>query len=98
MNKRLHVSFLNQIILQNLQFALISMEIKILGCFANKAVKEEFHYEAMARTCMSNFLKGQTEHLAPQLQPAKCIDKEQNVILKPTPRKVSLFRRQSVRK
>ena len=35
-----HVSSPNQQIIQNLQFALNSMESKILGIFANKAVKE----------------------------------------------------------
>ena len=34
------VSSLNQLIIRNLQFALISMESKIVRNFANKAVKE----------------------------------------------------------
>ena len=37
---KIHVSSSNQQIIQNLQFALISMEGKIVGIFANKAVKE----------------------------------------------------------
>ena len=37
---KLHASSPNQLIVQNLQFALISMESRILGYFANKAVKE----------------------------------------------------------
>ena len=37
---KLHASSLNQLIIQNLLFALTSMESKILGYFANKAVKE----------------------------------------------------------
>ena len=36
----LHASSLNQLIIQNLLLALMSMESKILGYFANKAVKE----------------------------------------------------------
>ena len=37
---KLHASSLIKLIIQNLLFALISMESKILGYFANKAVKE----------------------------------------------------------
>ena len=37
---KLHASSLNQLIKQNLLFALISIESKILEYFANKAVKE----------------------------------------------------------
>ena len=37
---KIHVSSSNQLIIQNLQFALISIEGKIVGIFANKAVKE----------------------------------------------------------
>ena len=37
---KLHASSLNQLIIQNLLFALMSMESKNLGYFANKAVKE----------------------------------------------------------
>ena len=37
---KIHVSSLNQQIIQNLQFALIFMEGKIVGIFANKAMKE----------------------------------------------------------
>ena len=47
---------------------------------------------------MFKFLKGQIEYLAQHLQPAKCIPKEQNVDMKPTPGKVWTYRRQSVRK
>ena len=47
---------------------------------------------------MFRFLKGHIEYLAHQLQPAKCIPKEQNVIMKPTPGKVWTYRRHSVRK
>ena len=36
----LHVSSLNHLIIQNVLFALISMESKILGYFANKAEKK----------------------------------------------------------
>ena len=36
---KIHVSSPNQLSIQNLQFALISMESKIVGIFANKAVK-----------------------------------------------------------
>ena len=36
----LHALSPKQLIIQNLQFALISMESKILGNFANKAVKK----------------------------------------------------------
>ena len=36
----LQASYPNQPIIQNLQFALISMESKILAYFANKAVNE----------------------------------------------------------
>ena len=39
-NLKLHASSPNQLIIQNLQFALISTESQILGYFANKAVKE----------------------------------------------------------
>ena len=38
----------------------------------------------MTRMCMSKFLNCQIECLAQHLQPAKCIAKEQNVIMKPT--------------
>ena len=41
---KIHASSSNQLIIQNLQFALISMEGKIVGIFANKAVKEKFRY------------------------------------------------------
>ena len=51
----------------------------------------------MIRTCMFKFLKGHIEYLAKRLQPAKCIAKEQNVIMKPTPGKVWIYRQQSVR-
>ena len=51
----------------------------------------------MTRICMSKFLKGHIEYLAQRLQPAKCIAKEQNVTMKPTPGKVWIYRRQSVR-
>ena len=37
---KLQASSLNQLIIQNLLFALMSMESKIHGYFANKAVKE----------------------------------------------------------
>ena len=37
---KLHAESQNQLIIQNLQFALISMDSNILGNFANKAVKE----------------------------------------------------------
>ena len=37
---QLHASSSNQLFIHNLQFVLISMESKILGYFANKAVKE----------------------------------------------------------
>ena len=47
---------------------------------------------------MLRFLKGLIEYLAKHLQPAKCIPKEQNVIMKPTPGKVWTYRRQSDRK
>ena len=47
---------------------------------------------------MFRFLKGHIEYLAQHLQPAKCIAKEQNVDMKPTPGKVWAYRRQSVRK
>ena len=47
---------------------------------------------------MFRFLKGHIEYLAQHLQPAKCIPKEQNVDMKPTPRKVWAYRQQSVRK
>ena len=47
---------------------------------------------------MVRFLKGHIEYLAQHLQPAKCIPKEQNVIIKPTPGKVWTYHRQSVRK
>ena len=36
---------------------------------------------------MFGFLKGHIEYLAQHLQPAKCIPKEQNVDMKPTPEK-----------
>ena len=39
----------------------------------------------MTRTRMLKFLQGHIEYLAKRLQPAKCIAKEQNVIMKPTP-------------
>ena len=52
----------------------------------------------MTRTCMFKFLKGNIEYLAQRLQPAKCIAKEQNMLLKPTPGKVWIYRRQSDRK
>ena len=52
----------------------------------------------MTRTCMVKFLKGHIEYLAQRLQPAKCIAKEQNVIMKPTPEKVWIYHRQSVGK
>ena len=52
----------------------------------------------MTRTCKSKFIKCQIEYLAQHLQPAKCIAKEQNVIMKPTTGKVWIYRRQSVRK
>ena len=42
----------------------------------------------MTRTCMFKFLMGHIEYLVQRLQPAKCIAKEQNVIMKPTPGKV----------
>ena len=45
--------------------------------------------------CMSKLLKGQTEYPAQQLQPAKCITKKQNLIIKPTPEKVWNYCRQS---
>ena len=61
------------------------MESKILGTFANKAVKEKYCYDAMTRTCMFKFLKGHIEYLTQRLQPAKCIAKEQNVIMKRPP-------------
>ena len=35
-----HASYQKELIIQNLQFAMSSMESKILGYFANKAVKE----------------------------------------------------------
>ena len=43
---KLHAKSQNQliIIIQNLQFALTSMESKILGKFANKAIKEYLHF------------------------------------------------------
>ena len=41
----------------------------------------------MTRTCMFKFLKCHIEYLAKSLQPAKCIAKEQNVIMNPTPGK-----------
>ena len=47
---------------------------------------------------MFRFPKGHIEYLAQHLQPAKCIPKEQNVDMKPTPGKVWAYRRQSVRK
>ena len=47
---------------------------------------------------MFRFLKGHIEYLAQHLQPAKCIPKEQNVGMKPTPGKVWAHRRRSVRK
>ena len=37
---KIHVSSFNQLIIQNLQFALISMEGKFVGIFAYKAAKE----------------------------------------------------------
>ena len=37
---KIHVSSSNQLIIQNLQFASISMEGKIVENFSNKAVKE----------------------------------------------------------
>ena len=37
---------------------------------------------------MFRFKKGHIEDLAQHLQPAKCIPKEQNVEMKPTPGKV----------
>ena len=52
----------------------------------------------MTGMCMFKFLKGHIEYLAQNLQPAKCIAKEQNVIMKPTSEKVWIYRRQSVRK
>ena len=36
---------------------------------------------------MFRFLKGHIEYLAQQLQPAKCVPKEQNVDMKPSPGK-----------
>ena len=39
----------------------------------------------MTRTRMSKFLKGQIEYPAQHFQPAKCIAKEQILIMKPTP-------------
>ena len=82
-----HLLSPNQLIIQNLQFALISMECRILGIFACKAVKEKFrcHSDAMTKTCMLKSLKGHIQYLAQHLQPAKCIAKEQNVIMKPNP-------------
>ena len=47
---------------------------------------------------MFRFLKGHIEYLAQHLQPAKCIAKEQNLDMKPTPGKVWAYRQQSVRK
>ena len=47
---------------------------------------------------MFRFKKGHIEDLAQHLQPAKCILKEQNIEMKPTPGKVLTYRRQSVRK
>ena len=70
----------------------------MLGIFANKAVKEKIHYDDMTRTCMFKFLKGYIEYLAQRLQLAKCIVKDQNVIMKPTPGKLRIYRRQSVGK
>ena len=52
----------------------------------------------MIRTRMFKFLRGHIEYMAQRFQPAKCIAKEQNVIMKPTPSKVWIYRRQSVRK
>ena len=52
----------------------------------------------MTRTCMFKFQKGHIEYLVKRLQPAKCIAKEQNVIMKPIPGKVRIYRRQSDRK
>ena len=52
----------------------------------------------MTRTCMFKFLKGHIEYLAQRLQHAKCIAKEENVIMKPTPGKVWIYHRQSVGK
>ena len=46
----------------------------------------------MTRTCMFQFLKGHIEYLAQRLQPAKCIAKEQNVIMKPTSGKELIYR------
>ena len=39
----------------------------------------------MTRTRMSKFLKGQIEYPAQHFQPAKCIAKEQILIMNPTP-------------
>ena len=39
----------------------------------------------MIRTCMFKFRKGHIEYIVQRLQPAKCIAKEQHVIMKPTP-------------
>ena len=47
---------------------------------------------------MFRFLKGHIEYLVQHLQPGKCIPKEQNLHMKPTPGKVWAYRRQSVRK
>ena len=41
----------------------------------------------MTRTFMFKLLKGHIGYLAQRLQPAKCVAKEQNVIMKPTPEK-----------
>ena len=54
-----------------MQFALISMEIKIPGIFANKAVKEKFLNDAIIRLCTFKFLKSDIEYLAQHLQRAK---------------------------
>ena len=52
----------------------------------------------MIRTRMFKFLQGHIAYLTQRLQPAKCIAKEQNVIMKPTPGQVWIYRQQSVRK
>ena len=83
-----HVSPPNQLVIQNLLFILISMENKILGFCGEKAVNERFYYDIMIRMCMFEFLKCITKNLAKHLQPAKCIAKGENLILKPFPGKV----------
>ena len=53
--------------------------------YANKDVKEQFGCDAMIRMCILKVLKGHIEYLTKYLRTAKGIDKEQNIVLRPTP-------------